>query len=161
LKRTPQSQIDFVRLTDIDPEEILAHMNDPRMAEHMPLLTDKWDFQRASAFVDMKEEGWRRHGLGCWAILSDGASVGWGGFQREGEEWDFALVLKPQNFGLGPRIAKRALDFAKAESSIPYVTFLLPPSRKKLGALKRLGAKHVGEVDYQGSTFLKFRLDTQ
>jgi hypothetical protein len=40
------------------------------------------------------------------------------------------------------------------------VTFLLPPSRRNLGALERIGARQIGEIDYDGSRFLKFRLDT-
>lgn len=99
--------------------------------------------------------------LGHWAILANDVYVGWGGFQKEGDEWDFGLVLRPQCFGLGGRITRSALAFAKAEKRIPFVTFLLPPSRKNLGALARLGASFVGEVEYNGAQFLKFRLDTK
>ena len=98
--------------------------------------------------------------MGHWAVLHEGTYVGWGGFQKEGDEWDFGLVLTPSAFGLGRRIAKKAIDFAIADERIPFVTFLLPPSRKNLGALKKMGAGHVGEVDYDGETFLKFRMET-
>ena len=135
-------------------------MSDPRMAEHMPLLTFKWDERRLAEFIRAKEDCWRRDGLGHWAILGDGVYLGWGGFQKEGAEWDFGLVLKPECFGLGPRIAKKALAFAKEDPRIPFVTFLLPPSRKRLRGLVRLGARFVGEVEHEGSTFLKYRLDT-
>ncbi|GFE49021.1 hypothetical protein So717_07740 [Roseobacter cerasinus] len=92
--------------------------------------------------------------------MADGKYIGWGGFQKEGDEWDFGLVLRPDAFGLGRRISKKAIDFAIADDRIPFVTFLLPPSRKNLGALGRLGAEHVGDVDYGGERFLKFRLNT-
>ena len=92
--------------------------------------------------------------------MCDGNYVGWGGFQKEGDEWDFGLVLKPESFGLGARISKKATQFARADERISFVTFLLPPTRKKLKALEKLGAKFVGEVDHEGSKFLKFRLDT-
>lgn len=153
--------ITFVRLTDVAPDEIVAHMSDPRVAEHMPLNDGHWDRQACDAFVAAKEEYWRRDGLGHWAILCDGIYVGWGGFQKEGDEWDFGLVLKPDRFGLGARITGKALAFARADGRIPFVTFLLPPSRKNVSALERLGARFVGEVDYDGSMFLKFRLDTE
>ncbi|MCB2114280.1 MAG: hypothetical protein R3C42_07320 [Parvularculaceae bacterium] len=156
-----KSAIEFVRLRDVDPDEILSHMRDPRIAAHLPLLTSQWDSRRVEEFIEAKEDGWRRDGLGCWAILHSGAYAGWGGFQREGEEWDFALVLTPDSFGLGPRITKMAIDFARNDRRISYATFLLPPSRRNFGALKRLGARHVGTVDYQGAAFLKYRLDTE
>ena len=153
-------EIAFTRLPDIDPGEIVAHMSDPRVATHMPLLTGAWDEAACAAFVQTKEECWRRDGLGHWAILCNGAYAGWGGFQKEGDEWDFGLVLKPEHFGLGARIAAKALTFARADERISFVTFLLPPSRTRLGGLKRLGASYVGDVDYGGKRFLKYRLET-
>lgn len=153
-------EITFVRLPEIHPDEIIAHMNDPRVAEHMPLLTFRWDRAAVAEFVAAKEACWSRDGLGHWGILSDGAYVGWGGFQKEGEEWDFGLVLKPEAFGLGARISRKAIRFAIADDRIPFVTFLLPPSRRNLGALDRLGATLIGEVEYDGALFRKYRLDT-
>lgn len=157
----PGSSLAFARLPDVSPDEIVAHMSDPRVAEHMPLLTGNWDRKRCADFVSAKEAYWRRDGLGHWAILHDGAYAGWGGFQKEGEEWDFGLVLKPERFGLGARIVRYALDFARADDRIPFVTFLLPPSRQHLRGLVRLGAQFVDEVEYQRARFLKYRLDTQ
>lgn len=156
-----KNEITFTRLPKIDPTEIITHMSDPRVAEHMPLLTIEWDEATVAKFVATKEECWSRDGLGHWAILFNNMYVGWGGFQKEGKEWDYGLVLKPNFFGLGTRISRKAIEFAVADQRLPFVTFLLPPTRKKLGALDRLGAKFVGEIDYDGSTFLKYRLKTQ
>lgn len=156
----PERKLTFVRLPDISPDEIIAHMSNARVGAHMPLLTFKWDRQAVAKFVTAKEECWHRDGLGHWAIRCNGAYVGWGGFQKEGDEWDYGLVLKPEHFGLGVRITRVAIEFAIADARIPFVTFLLPPSRKNLGGLARLGAKFVEEIDYDGATFLKYRLDT-
>lgn len=138
----------------------MAHMSDVRVTAHMPLATFRWDEERVDAFVAAKEAYWLRDGLGHWAILANGAYVGWGGFQREKDEWDFGLVLTPSSFGLGMRIARLSLAFAVADGRIPYVTLLLPPSRRHLGALARFGATFVGEVDHGDVRFLKYRLDT-
>ena len=156
-----EPMISFARLPDIAPDEIIAHMSDPRVAKHMPLLTFEWGRAAVAQFVAGKEERWRVDGLGHWAILSDGRYVGWGGFQKEGGEWDYGLVLKPGSFGLGPRISRKALGFAIADKRIPFVTFLLPPSRRKLGALERLGAEFVGVSECDGAGFLKYRLETE
>nr|WP_026261561.1 GNAT family N-acetyltransferase [Kiloniella laminariae] len=155
------SKITFARLSLISPEEIAAHMSDPRLAEHMPLLEPvSWDLDAATRFIASKERYWNRDGLGHWAILCNDSYVGWGGFQKEGDEWDYGLVLKPDFFGLGGVITRQALAFARTDARIPYVTFLLPPSRKNLGALNRLGAKFVKKTEHEGTTFLKYRLDT-
>lgn len=150
----------FARLTEVPVADLVAHMSDPRLREHMPLLTGAWGAAEATAFVAAKEACWARDGLGHWAFLVGGRYVGWGGFQKEGAEWDFGLVLRPQDFGLGQRITRAALDFARADARIPFVTFLLPPSRRNLGALHRIGAQAVGHYDYGGAMFLKYRLDT-
>ena len=158
---TMKQEIAFTRLPEIDPDEIIAHMSDLRLAEHMPLLTLEWDRAAVTKFVAAKEECWSRDGLGHWAVLCNDRYVGWGGFQKEGDEWDYGLVLKPEAFGLGARILKKAIEFAMGDERIPFVTFLLPPSRKNLGALARLGARFVDEVDYDGAKFLKYRLETE
>lgn len=159
--RPHATAITFARLTEVPPDLLVAHMSDPRMAEHMPLLTEPWDIAVAKRFVTAKEATWQRDGLGHWAILADGSYVGWGGFQKEGDEWDFGLVLRPDAFGLGAAITRAALDFARADPRIAFVTFLLPPSRRNLGALARLGVRFVGEVDHAGATFRKYRLEME
>lgn len=154
-------EITFARLSEIEPDKIVAHMSDPRVAEHMPLLTCDWDRDAVARFIATKEDYWTRDGLGHWAILSNRRYVGWGGFQKEGEEWDYGLVLKPDSFGLGISISRKAIEFAIGDPRIPFVTFLLPPSRKNLGALERLGARFMGEINYDGEKFLKYRLETE
>jgi hypothetical protein len=157
----PERHISFARLPDIPPSEIGAHMSDPRVALHMPLFTLPWDQDAITRFVAAKEACWRRDGLGHWAVLCNGRYAGWGGFQKEGDDWDYGLVLTPQRFGLGPLITRKAIAFAVADERIPFVTFLLPPSRRKLGALARLGATCLGEIEHAGARFLKYRLDTR
>ncbi|WP_010138785.1 GNAT family N-acetyltransferase [Oceanicola sp. S124] len=154
-------RITFARLDRIDPELIRAHMSDPRMAAHMPLLAGPWDHAATRRFVAAKEACWQRDGLGHRAFLADGTYVGWGGLQREGEDWDLGLVLTPAAFGLGPRIARLLLAEARQDDRVPHVTFLLPPSRRHLGALRRLGAVAQGEVRQGGALFRKFRLETR
>lgn len=150
----------FARLPEIDPDLITAHMRDRRLRAHMPLLPDDWDDAATRAFVEAKEKTWELDGLGHWAFVEDGTYIGWGGFQKEGAEWDFGLVLQPDHFGAGHRIARACLARAAADPRIPFVTFLLPPSRTRLAALRRLGARELPDVTYAGETFRKFRLDT-
>ncbi|RLK00544.1 acetyltransferase (GNAT) family protein [Ruegeria conchae] len=153
-------KLTFTRLPEVDPQDILSHMSDPRLAEHLPLLTSGWDNAAVDQFVQVKEEYWVRDGLGHWAILQGDTYIGWGGFQKEGDEWDYGLVLRPECFGLGSRITRQAIEFAIADTRIPFVTFLLPLSRRKSGALARLGAHYIGEIEYEGAKFRKYRIKT-
>lgn len=153
-------KITFASLADIPLPMIAAHMSDPLVARHLPLWTGPWDQAQAAQFVALKQATWARDGLGHWAFLGDGAYVGWGGFQKEGDDWDFGLVLTAQAFGLGPRITRQALAYARAAPMIDSVTFLLPPSRRHLRALDRMGACPEGTQNVDGAHFLKFRLPT-
>jgi len=149
----------FVRLTDIPAASIREHMSDPRVAKHLPLMTKtEWQDSDVDSLVKVKEACWTKDGLGHWAILSGETYIGWGGFQKEAKEWDFGLVLHPDHFGHGLRITHQALRYAADHPDIFEVTFLLAPSRKNLGALKRFGAEFVGEVNYADQAFLKYRL---
>ncbi|MEX0407167.1 GNAT family N-acetyltransferase [Aquibium sp. LZ166] len=148
----------FGRLSEVPLAKLLEHMSEPRLRDHMPLLTGTWGKTEVKAFVAAKEACWERDGLGHWAFFADGRYIGWGGFQKEGEEWDFGLVLRSEAFGLGTAVTRKAMDFAQTDSRIASITFLLAPSRRNLGALARLGARFVGEVEYAGSIFRKYRL---
>lgn len=152
--------IRFVRLTEVAPDEILAHMNDPRVAEFLPLMVSCWTAARVAEFVATKEATWAREGLGHWAVLADGTYVGWGGFERAGAEWEFGLVLKPTAFGLGHAVTRRALEFARADPRISVVSFLMSPHRPSLRAFDRLGAVPQGDLMVDGEMFRKFVLPT-
>ncbi len=153
--------IRFVRLPVIPRKAILAQMTDPRVLRHLPLMTHVWTDQDVIDFVAAKEARWARDGLGHWAVIRGDEYVGWGGFEREGEDWDFGLVLRTEHFGLGMAITRKALDFARRDPRIPYVTFLLAQSRRHLGGLARLGAVPAGEVQIGSATFRRFRIETK
>lgn len=158
---TPRSDaISFGHLTDVAPATLIAHMSDPRMAAHMPLLEGPWDQDDVARFLTAKQACWQRDGLGHWAIFHDLEYVGWGGFQKEDEDWDYGLVLRPECFGLGMAITKKALEFARSDPRIPSVTFLLPPTRTKLAAFTRIGAVFEKSIHYENEMFRRFRLPT-
>jgi RimJ/RimL family protein N-acetyltransferase len=154
------SDITFVRLSEIDPALLIAQMNDPLVKAHMPLAGPVFDKEFCLRWVAGKEKQWTENGLGPWAFLIDGEYAGWGGFQLEDFGWDLGLVLTPAFFGAGPAIARKLLEFAREDPRIDTVCCLLPPSRRHFGALRRFGAVADGTVDYDGKTFLRFRLDT-
>ncbi|MBI1492284.1 GNAT family N-acetyltransferase [Halocynthiibacter styelae] len=154
-----ENGISYRRLTDVAPQDILDHMTDPKVAEHMPLLKTIWNLSTVRHFVAAKEARWTDDGIGHVGIYHKGKYIGWGGFQKEGSDWDFGMVLKTETRGIGPRICKTALKAAHA-AGITAVTFLLPNSRKSTGALKRLGAEELKPVEYDGAQFRKFRVKT-
>ncbi|MCV6593370.1 MAG: GNAT family N-acetyltransferase [Silicimonas sp.] len=149
-----------MRLTEVDRAEVLAHMSDPKVAEYLPLMISCWTEDRVVEFIAAKEAGWARDGLGHWAVLSDGAYAGWGGFEKDEGAWEFGLVLKPEAFGLGFAVVRKALAFAREDPRIEKVSFYMDPKRPSLGVFDRAGAVPVGVVEHDGERFRKFLLDT-
>ena len=58
-----ECKLTFTRLPDISPDEIIGHMSDVRIAEHLPLLKFKWDRNTVTRFITAKEAYWHRDGL--------------------------------------------------------------------------------------------------
>ena len=153
----PQGSFSFVRPGEIDQESMLTHLRDPSIARHLPLLTDKPDRSLVQSIIASKEESWIHDGLGHWGILHEGRYAGWGGFQREADEWDFGLVLRRDYFRQGRIIASMAFEWARRDTDIEAVTFLLPMTRSRR-ALQRLGAVPIGVCDISGIPFRKWSL---
>lgn len=147
----------FHKLAEIDAGQVVALLNDPDVRRHMPLSSEHWTERSAQQWAQAKDAQWEANGYGPWAIRIDGEFVGWGGFQREGDEADLGLVLFPRHWGRGAAIFRALLDRGIA-MGIGNLTILLPPSRQRLKGLARLGFEPAGELDYAGHHFLKFRL---
>ncbi|GLQ55961.1 GNAT family N-acetyltransferase [Devosia nitrariae] len=149
--------IRYLRLSDIPVAAVLALVNDPAVTRHMP-LSGAMDEAMCRAWVAGKDAQWVDNGYGPWAFEIDGEFAGWGGFQKEGEDADLGLVLLPRFWGVGVRLARLLIDKGFAELGLPSIIALLPPSRRHLRALERLGFVPDGSIDYSGRTFLRFRL---
>ncbi len=150
--------LSFVSLDAIAPERLVALHANPQVRRHLPLATDDFDLATCRRWIADKQALWAQHGYGPWAILVDGQFAGWGGLQPEGDDADLALVLDPRHWGRGPSVVRRMLRWAFTQRGLPSVTALLPPSRVRLGALRRLGFEPSGVARVGGLAFARFRL---
>lgn len=50
-----QHRLVFARLESVPPSEIIAHMSDPRMRAHMPLLKEECTAETLAKFLAMKD----------------------------------------------------------------------------------------------------------
>ena len=152
------SEIDFVRLTAVDVDLVVAVLNEPRNARHMPLVGEPFTRETAANWVAAKDGQWETNGYGPWAVLVDGSFAGWGGFQAEDNGADFALVLLPRFWGHGEDIARSALTRGFTELALEEVLIALPYTRKPDRVVARFGFVPAGDVCYGGVTFRQYRL---
>ena len=150
--------IEFKRLTEVERSEIVALMTNPLVRRHMPLTSDSFGESDCDEFIAAKERLWAEHGYGPWAFVVDGRFVGWGGLQPENGEADVALVLHPNHWGMGKALYDEVIGRAFGEMGFETVTVLLPPTRKRIKGLLRLGFEEDGEVEVGGERFIRYRL---
>lgn len=147
------------RLTRVPVEGIAALLNEPRNARHMPLARGGFTLESAAQWAAAKDAQWEHHGYGPWAILLGDELAGWGGFQREDDGADFALVLDPRFRGHGPAIARELLSVGFDELALSEVLIALPHSRSSPdGAVARWGFRPAGEIEFDGIVFRRYRL---
>lgn len=148
----------LVRLPAVDPEALVALMNDPRVRRHLPLARGTFGPAEAARFVAAKERIWAEHGYGPWGILVDDSFAGWGGLQPEGDDVDLGLVLHPDRWGLGRALYAHFAHVAFTELRVPSVIVLLPTSRTRVRGVLAAGFVEEGEVAVGGARFVRYRL---
>ena len=152
-------KIEFKRLTEVEKYKIIELMNNPQVLQQMPLAGESFSESNCDQFIAAKEQLWVEHGYGPWAFLLDGKFAGWGGLQPENGEADLALVLHPNHWGKGKALYDEIISRAFGEMGFETVTVLLPPTRKRIKGLFRLGFKEDGEVEVGKERFIRYRLD--
>jgi len=150
--------IEFKRLTEVEPSDIIELMNNPLVRRQMPLTSDNFDSADCESFVANKEQLWAEAGYGPWAFFVDGKFAGWGGLQPENGEPDLGLVLHPDYWGMGKKFYDGIISRAFGEMGFESVTVLLPPTRTRVRGLFRLGFVTDGELVVEGERFIRYRL---
>lgn len=145
--------VQLVALDVVPADDLLAVLNDPRLARHMPLWS-AFDPAGLADWIEAKQQLAVPAGLGPRAVLLDGDCVGWAGLQPEPYGLDLAVVLAPRAWGAGQDVVRQLLADAAA-AGIEQVQLALPPSRRVDGWLARHGWQPTGEAD----GFRVFRLD--
>lgn len=152
-------KISFRRLSEVSPDVLIDLMNDPDVRRHLPLARGRFGMPEYERFVAAKERIWEEHGYGPWAFFLDDDFVGWGGLQPEGDDVDVGLVLHRTYWGAGQVLYGRLIDQAFDELGVDSVITLLPVSRTRVAALRRLGFREDGELTIAGEVFNRFRLE--
>jgi [ribosomal protein S5]-alanine N-acetyltransferase len=153
-----RGDIVFKRLPEVDPADLIALMNDPRVRRHLPLARAAFGPAECARFVAAKERLWAEHGYGPWAFVIGGEFAGWGGLQPEGGEVDLGLVLRPEHWGVGRALYERLLTQAFDEMRLASVIILLPPSRVRVSGVLQLGFRPDGELQIAEERFVRYRL---
>ena len=152
--------LEFRRLPEVRPQDLVELMNHPKVRRLMPLTKDDFSEADAHNFVTGKERLWAEHGYGPWAFFVGGRFAGWGGLQPEAGDADLGLVLHPDFWGWGKRIYDEVWRRAPG-LGVGSITVLLPPRRARVQGLTRLGFAPDGELELHGERFRRCRLELE
>jgi RimJ/RimL family protein N-acetyltransferase len=135
---------------------VVALRGEPRNTRHMP-LSNPFTPESAREWVQAKDGQWDER------LRPVGGAGGRrlrrvGGFQREPNGADFALVLFPRYWGQGAAITREVLERGFTDLGLTDVLIALPYSRSPDRALARLSFRPDGDVDYGGVAFRQYRL---
>jgi RimJ/RimL family protein N-acetyltransferase len=150
--------LEFRRLKEINRAEIVALNTNPLVRRQMPLSDGNFDEAECREWVEGKEKQWEEYGYGPWAFMIDGKFAGWGGLQYENGDADLGLVLHPDYWGMGKTIYEEMIRRAFGEMGFESVTILLPPARKHVKGIFRLGFQSDGAVEIDSERFIRYRL---
>lgn len=152
------ARIEFRRLSQVSSQAIIELMNQRAVRRHLPLARGHFGPSECERFIAAKERIWQENGYGPWAFVIDDEFIGWGGLQPEGDDVDVGLVLRQSHWGAGRVLYKKIIAYAFGELGPGSVIILLPPSRKRLSGIQRLGFRSDGELILEDERFLRYRL---
>tara|TARA_A100000172_G_C3005278_1_gene97740 strand:- start:189 stop:653 length:465 start_codon:yes stop_codon:yes gene_type:complete len=147
--------VEFVGLERVDPEALLAVMNEEALRRH---LVDHAYFDASSISEWVREKRALDALPGCRvrAIRVDGRLAGWCGIQPDDDGVELAVILSREAWGLGIAVFRTLMGWAR-EFGHEEVVFHLLGSRPEYRSLKRM-AHEVHETELMGRCFTTYHL---
>lgn len=147
------------RLKDIDKEKIIQLLTHSLVKRHMPLSSTHFGEEEYVDFITAKEQIWEEHGFGPEGYFVDDVFIGWAGLQPdEGDDFEIAIVLVPEQWGYGRHIYKELVEFAFIRLKLKSVVIYFPPSRTRIKGIFKAGFIRDGENVIDGKRFMRYRL---
>ena len=133
-------------------------MNNPRVLKHVPLASNCFGEKEYAQFIESKENIWKENGYGPWAFIINQKFIGWGGLQPIDNDIEIALILNPNYWGIGKIIFNKIIKSAFEGLKLNSIIILLPPTRKHIRGLLKLGFEKDGKLEINNKLFFRYRL---
>lgn len=133
------NKIEYVSFSEINPDDFSSVLNDDALRKHlMPHAC--FDAITIRDWMSGKVQCDSMPGCRVRAVLVNGDLAGWCGIQAEGNEFEMAVVIGRQYWGLGLSVFRTLIVWAK-ELQHQVVVFHLLGSRPQYRFLKRKALK--------------------
>ena len=149
------SNIAYVKLNEINPEDLIAMLNKNRIREHL-IEHEMFDSNKVLSWLEEKNKMDSTDGCKVRGILSNNMLAGWCGIQLEEGKYEIAVVLDEVYWGMGKRIFSDIMNWAKQLGHEEvYIHFL--HTRPEYRFLRKI-SKNVFETEIHGNKFTTYQL---
>jgi hypothetical protein len=147
--------IEYVKFNEINPHDLLPLLNSPKIRTHL-IEHALFTIETLTDWMNDKVQVNAIQGCKVRAIFCNTVLVGWCGIQFEDEKHEIAIIIDDKVWGLGKRVFKDMMAWAKEMGHEEvYIHFLhTRPDYKFLNKL----AKSVSKTELFGNEFTCYKL---
>ncbi|MFL0809845.1 MAG: N-acetyltransferase [Agarilytica sp.] len=149
-------RLEYIKLDQIDPNALLPLLNKPSTREHL-VDHEIFDTEKVTLWVQSKIDVDATKGCRVRAIMANKQLAGWCGIQFEDGNYEIAIVIEDNYWGIGIAVFYELMDWAK-EFGHPTIFIHLLSSRPEYKFLQKI-SKKVYKNEMMGSKFLTYELD--
>ena len=148
-------RIEYIAINIVDPGQLLSLLNKDSVRKHL-VNHQIFDKESLKSWLQEKIEVDSTRGCRVRAIFVDERCVGWCGIQQDGGEYEIAVVLDDTHWGLGRKIFRELLTWAK-ELGHQTVSIHFLHTRPQYKFLRKI-ANSVYESEIMTNKFTTYRL---
>lgn len=149
------NSIVYVKLNKVNPIELIPLLNKHKIREHL-IEHELFDESTAKDWLKSKIKVDSSQGCKVRAIIIDKQLAGWCGIQLEDKKHEIAIVIDEGYWGLGRKIFRDIMSWAK-ELGHKTIYIHLLHTRPEYKYLRKI-SKNVYESELLGSKFTTYEL---
>ena len=147
--------IEYRELDTVPAEQFIPILNNQKTRNHL-MEHPQFDARSIQDWIEAKCNVNAISGCKVRAILHQGKLVGWCGIQQEASEYEIAIVMDQSSWGLGIRVFKDVMGWAK-ELGHQEVAIHFLHTRREYRFLKKI-ARRVYQRELLGNLFTTYVL---
>ena len=151
-------EIQYFKLNEANADDFLILLNKNKVREHL-IHHDSFTVDSVKAWIDAKMEIDATEGCRVRAIIQDNQLIGWCGIQPDKENYEIAIIIDDQFWGVGIQVFSDLMNWAK-ELGHQEVFIHLLHSRPEYNFLRKM-SKNIYESEMLGSRFTTYQLQVK
>ena len=147
--------LEYLKFEEVSPHDFLPVLNSPKIRKHL-IEHELFTLDSLNDWMASKKDVNSMAGCKVRAICVDGEVAGWCGIQFEGGKYEIAIIIDDKYWGLGKRVFKDMMGWAKEMGHKEvYINFLhTRPDYKFFSKI----AKSVVQTELFGCKFTCYQL---